>query len=702
MIYDEKIWLNWKLEKTSDGKATKIPYRPDGRKASTTDSETWSTFEQVKKVSDNFSGIGIVLEPNTGIVGLDFDHCIENGKVILKDMEDFITKAKTYVEFSPSGTGLHILFQCSERLDLKRNKHTYDKDKKLSVEIYNNGRYFTFTGNVYNGNKDLRNITADDFESLLATLGYPWNADEPKTNSQVEVKVNMDDGSLLKHIFNSKNGKKIQDLYNGNLADNNNDNSSADFALCLHLAFWTGKDRERMRKLWLGSPLGQRKKTQERRDYQDRTIENAISNTSDVYTPQMNINSGEEEEYITTKGKNPIPELILENICRVLERDEYLKEKFRLNDFSHMTETRWARNEWVNLYDGCIFEVMRYISTKYPYFSKVSKAMTTDAILSSAYRRKVNPPRDYFTSLAWDGKPRLNSWLHEVYGTPDDELHQAIGSNWIKGLVRRVMQPGCIFDEVIALESKQGWRKSTSIRELGKPWHVETTHSMDDKDFYILISQNIIVEFSEGEIFDRNSVKKIKAEVTKTEDQFRPPYERGSMKFKRSCVFAVTTNKLELKDDTGNRRWLPVQLEKIADIDWIKENRDQLYAEAFHRVIINGETTHEYPADLEMLQDSRAEWSDDDELILFWYADLTENEQNEGISISSVYAGALKGTGKPSKIDEIRIGGILRKTLKLENILKRVHGAGTRRWVPSDRTREIISKITNKFNDNVF
>lgn len=701
MIYDKKIWLNWRLEKTSDGKATKIPYQTNGKKASTTDPDTWSTFDEAKKNSGKFSGIGIVLEPATGIVGVDFDHCIENGKVILKEMEDFIEKSETYVEYSPSGTGLHILFHCPERLDLKRNKHTYDKEKKLSVEIYNNGRYFTFTGNSLKGHDVVKTITPEKFEALLAILGYPWGDKEKDLTSRAEVKVDLDDGALLRHIFNSKNGTKIKELYSGNLSDYNNDHSSADFALCLHLAFWTGKDKERMRAIWLSSPLGQRKKTQERKDYQDVTLDNAIANTSDVYSPQKYTETEEQEEYIMTRGTHPVPELILENICRVLERDEHLKNKFRLNDFSHMTETCWERTDWVNLYDGCIFEVIRYISQRYKYFSKLSKAMATDAILSVAFRRKVNPPRDYFTSLKWDGKPRLNSWLHQVYGTPDDELHQAIGSNWIKGLVKRVMQPGCIFDEVIALESKQGWRKSTSIRELGKPWHVETTHSMDDKDFYILISQNIIVEFSEGEIFDRTSVKKIKAEVTKTEDQFRPPYERGSMKFKRSCVFAVTTNKLELKDDTGNRRWLPVQLEKIADIDWIKENREQLYAEAYHRVIVNGETTHEYPSDLESLQESRAEWSDDDESILRWYADLSDEEQEDGISITQVYKGAIDQSGKMNKLDEIRIGGILRKTLKLENRSTKIHGAVVRRWKPTEKTREIIKQVTNKFHENL-
>jgi predicted P-loop ATPase len=698
MLFNKKIWVNWKMENKGDGKFTKVPYQPNGKRASSTDPSTWSTHDEVLKVSDANTGIGIVFEPESGIVGVDLDHCIEDNKIILKAMEDFIEKANTYTEYSPSKTGIHILFHCPEQLHLIANKHTYDKEKKLAAEVYNNGRYFTFTSNVYKGKEQIRSINADEFESLLKILGYPWKVPEVKYNESPKTEITLDDEQVLQKMFNSKNGEKIKNIYNGDISAHNNDQSSADFALCLHLAFWTGKNETQMERIWTSSPLGQREKTKKRKDYREYTIQNACKNTSDIYSPKSFTVQEKKEEYIMSGGERPYPQLIMENICRVIENDTHLRGKFRLNDFSHMTETCWDKREWVNLYDGCIYEIQRYISTTYPFFSKVSKTMVTDAILSVAYRHKVNPPRDYFMSLVWDGKPRLNSWLHEVYGTPDDALHQAIGSNWIKGLVKRVMQPGCIFDEVIALESKQGWRKSTSIRELGKPWHVETTHSMDDKDFYILISQNIIVEFSEGEIFDRTSVKKIKAEVTKTEDQFRPPYERGSMKFKRSCVFAVTTNKLELKDETGNRRWLPVQLEKIADIDWIKENRDQLYAEAYQRVIINGETTHEYPEELEELQDSRTEWSDDDEKVLLWYSNLDQERKDNGITVSEVWAESLNTTQytpKITKIDEIRISAILKKTLKLENVVKRVGGAVCRRWVGTEKTQNIINKIIN-------
>lgn len=688
--------MNWKLEKDKNGRITKVPYQPNGKLASSTSPKTWSTYKEVTKVREKFSGIGLVFEPETGIFGVDFDHCIEDGKIIHKGMENFLKKCETYAEYSPSKTGLHILFHCPERLDLQRNKYTFDKEKKLAVEVYNNGRYFTYTGDRYN-NKDVRTITNNEMEDLLKILGYPWkiyNDTEEKSVSNT-----LDDKQIVEKMFASKNGEQMKKLYDGDLSEYNNDYSSADFALCLTLSFWTGRDREKIRSIWLNSPLGQREKTQKRKDYQDRTIDNAISNTSDVYTPPTKYKDGKVFIMAYPKNGDPYPQLIFENICRVLETDEKLKGRFRLNDFSHMTETNWETSDWVNLYDGVIYEVQRFISVNYACFSKVSKAMTTDAVISVACRNKVNPPREYFVSLIWDGKPRLNSWLHNAYGVPDDELHQAIGSNWIKGLVKRVMRPGSQFDEVLALESPQGWRKSTSIRELGKPWHVETTHSMDDKDFYILISQNIIVEFSEGEIFDRNSVKKIKAEVTKTEDQFRPPYERGSIVFKRGCVFAVTTNKLELKDETGNRRWLPVSLEKVADIDWIKENRDQLFAEAYHRVIVNNETTHEYPAELEDLQDSRAEWDEDDETILMWYADLTEDEMEEGVSITQIYNSAFNEQGNPKKIDQIRIGSVLRRTLKLENKSVRKDGAVVRRWKPSKKTHNIVKNITNKLTN---
>ena len=709
-IKNHPIWLLWKKE-VRKGKSTKVPYLSPHKYASSTDPKTWDTYYNLKKLyfdNQSFStekGIGIVFEKSVGIIGIDFDHCVINNKID-KEILTFIKKAKTYTEYSPSGTGIHLLFRADDKITPIVNKHKFDEKK--AIEIYTEGRYFTFTENEVADSQPIRLITGDELTKLLETLGYPWgkNKNEEILIPVVQTSFNLDDEEITTKMFSSKNGDKVKRLWNGDITDYNKDYSSADHALCMHLAFWTGKTYNQIERLWLLSPLGQRKKTQEREDYRQRTVNSAITNTQDIYTPPRKIivkNENDEEidfEFILGgSSKEPYPLLIFPNILRVLRKDPYFRDTLRKNDFSHFVEFKNQKGQWEILNDDFISATREYIAENYSYFCKVSKDMTTDAILRVASDVRVNPPRDYFISLVWDGIPRINSWLHKTYGTPDDNLHQAISSNWLKGLVKRVMHPGCQFDEVLALESPQGYRKSTSLRVLGSPWHVETTHSMDNKDFYLILAQNVIVEFSEGEILDRASVNKLKAEITKTEDQLRPPYERGMVKFKRSCVFAVTTNRLELKDDTGNRRWLPVQLQKIADIDWLQENKDQLYAEAYHRVIVLGETTYEYPDSLSDLQESRQEYSDSDEKLLDYLSKFDTDSLQTGILTLDMACQAVLGDRVPiNRLDEIRIAGSLRR-MHFENERVNIDGKRVRRWVPKEKAIKNL-QIIKEHSDN--
>lgn len=698
------VWLLWKKEIRND-RPTKVPYKSSGVFGSSTDSSTWSTYYQLKEryfkttPMNGEKGIGIVFEDSANIIGVDFDHCIEDG-VLHPDVEEFVKLANTYTELSPSGTGLHLLFQKSAVIELLANKHHFDT---YAIEIYTTGRYFTFTENEHELSKPLRTVTQDEFTDLLSSLGYPWKKQEVFTPI-TPVATNLADEEVLTKMFASKNGNKIKKLWEGDLSEFNQDNSSADHALCMHLAFWTGKDTTQMERMWLSSPLGARKKTQEREDYRKRTIVNAVTNVTEVYTPPKayTYKSEDDEEeieydFLMSGGKEPYPLLIFPNITRVLRKDPYFKDKIRKNDFSHFVEAKNEQGKWEALNDDFISRTREYIAENFSCFVKVSKDMTTDAIIRVAGDNRVNPPRDYFTSLVWDNKPRLNSWIHHTYGTPDDELHQAIGSNWLKGLVKRVMQPGCQFDEVLALESAQGYRKSSSLRVLGAPWHVETTHSLDNKDFYLLLAQNVIVEFSEGEIMDRSSVNKIKAEITKTEDQLRPPYERGMVTLPRSCVFAVTTNRLELKDDTGNRRWLPVQLQKVADIDWLAENKDQLFAEAYHRVIVLGETTHEYPHQLRELQESRQEYNDIDEDIIDYILRLgLENIEAGNLTLTMVCDEVIGENH--NKLDEMRVASSLRR-LHFEDRRVYIDGKRVRRWYPTEKGEQMLTKIINAKQD---
>jgi len=133
-------WVGWKLE-LRDNKPTKIPYSQVGVMASSTDSKTWRTFDEVKGIiASKEKGIGFVFDGN-GIVGIDLDHCLTNNKIsdIFKHIPETLN---SYTEISPSGTGLHIFIRCSE-YPYTAGKH------KNNVEIYSSGRYFTVTGNVW-------------------------------------------------------------------------------------------------------------------------------------------------------------------------------------------------------------------------------------------------------------------------------------------------------------------------------------------------------------------------------------------------------------------------------------------------------------------------------------------------------------------------------------------------------------------------
>jgi hypothetical protein len=128
-------WVVWR---------NKVPYcATSQRKASSTNPSTWSSFLNCKTAHavGKFDGVGFVLNDD-GIVGLDLDDCVHDGKPSSKALA-LLNKVNTqYIEISPSGTGLRA-FGYGE---LPRGrKGTIDG---LRVEIYGNARYLTITGHA--------------------------------------------------------------------------------------------------------------------------------------------------------------------------------------------------------------------------------------------------------------------------------------------------------------------------------------------------------------------------------------------------------------------------------------------------------------------------------------------------------------------------------------------------------------------------
>ena len=315
----DKCWVNWRYKEKDDGKQTKIPYTPNGKNAKTTDPLTWSTFDDVLVARDHFDGIGIVF---TGLLlGIDIDHCIVDGN-ISSEIASFIQEAKTYTEVSPSKAGLHLYIGLTEPMVLDRNRSG-------SVECYTSGRYFTVTGDLWYSSYPLRTVTPTEALDLLNLLGYPWGekSHKPIDASSVPMQIAGDE-AVLKKMFASKNGVAIKALYNGDISKFGDDDSAADASLCAHLAFWTDGNESQIESLWLASPLGTRSKTQERKDYRERTIAFAMQEN---HTNQEEGSSPLEEENFK-KDFNGNPKKISYEIAKFLIKKHHVKtigEKIR-------------------------------------------------------------------------------------------------------------------------------------------------------------------------------------------------------------------------------------------------------------------------------------------------------------------------------------------------------------------------------------
>jgi predicted P-loop ATPase len=211
----------------------------------------------------------------------------------------------------------------------------------------------------------------------------------------------------------------------------------------------------------------------------------------------------------------------------------------------------------------------------------VSTDVAGKAVQSVAQERTFHPVKEYLSGLEWDGMPRLDNWLIEYCRAEAKHYTAAVGPRWMVSAVARIFEPGCQADSAIILEGEQGIRKSTALRVLGGEWFTDEISIIGSKDASIDTQGIWLIEISELDAFRAAEVSRIKVFMSRRWNRFRPPYGKHAIQFPRQCVFAATTNQDHyLPDETGNRRFWPVQCTAEIDIDNLAKDRDQLWAEA--------------------------------------------------------------------------------------------------------------------------
>jgi hypothetical protein len=266
-----KQFVQWKLElRGNDGKATKVPYQVDGKKADTTAPNTWSSFQTalqtLQDTPGKYSGLGFVLTLNDPFVFIDLDNCIIDGK-LTDHARKVIKRFNSYTERSQSGTGIHIFVKA--KLNGK-GKHT------KGFEVYDNSRYFAVTGDHIEGTPK----TIEDRQTEVTAL-YSWlSKDDTKLDNQpIKAEVAMEDQQIVMMASLAKNGSKFISLYEGNLQGYDS-HSEADQALCNLLAFYS-TDPDQINRIFHRSKLYREK--WDRDDYRESTIQAALQKVTVKY-----------------------------------------------------------------------------------------------------------------------------------------------------------------------------------------------------------------------------------------------------------------------------------------------------------------------------------------------------------------------------------------------------------------------------------
>jgi predicted P-loop ATPase len=322
-------------------------------------------------------------------------------------------------------------------------------------------------------------------------------------------------------------------------------------------------------------------------------------------------------------------------------------------------------------------------------------------------KNRFDPVCDYLDSLRWDGKPRIDRWLHVYCNAEDTALNRAYSRIILVAAVHRTRQPGCKFDQILVLEGIEGTNKSSAIALLAgqENFSDQTILGLDDQRQQERTRGVWLYEIADLAGMKKSEVEKVKAFASRTHDRARAAYARTVDERPRRCIFIGTTNdETYLRSQTGNRRFWPIKTGRI-DLNALQRDRDQLWAEAAHfekrgMSLVLPESLWEEASRQQEARREQDPW--EEELISVKgeiypvSSDAPGTGQEERISTKDLLWHLRKDIANATDYDTKRIGHCMRrlgwtgpKLLRIRD--KRMHEA-----ITDKRMREATDVLTDK------
>lgn len=664
-IKNLKGWVLWKLEQhPGERKPRKVPYYIDGRRrqgaqGSLADRDALASFDRACLACSKggYAGIGLALLPEWGVTAVDWDSVIDADGTLHPEVAALV--ATTYSEVSPSGRGVRAFFTGTVPANRK------DNSGSPQVEFFTSRGFVTVTGAVTDvcgmlGLEDtIAAVTPEIYDLFITRFGEGRAAQasgedvDPRTVREMLDKLDPDTnhdqwfrvGLGLHHQF----GQAGFDLWNE----------------------WSAR----------GAKYPGERVLQQRW----RSIRNDDANPVTIGTVrQFARDAGWQEDFSQEfqpivesrmMESAPFPSMMRDKQGRIEATVDNLNKALRHVGMAGMVLGYDAFRDEVmfSLDDGtnwAPFKDTDYITLRVRMercgFKTIGRELMRDVVAKVAEDNSFDSAQQWLGSLTWDGIPRIDKFFHTHFSAADTSYTSAVSSYTWTAMAGRVLDPGCQADMVPVLVGDQGIRKSTGVKAMAPAQDFFTEISLGDKedDLSRKMRGTLVAEIGELRGLHSREVEHIKQFVTRTHEVWTPKFKEFKTCFPRRLVFIGTTNQAEfLADETGNRRWLPVEVHGVK-VDLIKADCAQLWAEARDRFILEGvawsdaERLGREQHQHHMISDS---W---EPIVREWLdqvaADGVKNSERKFLRLHDVMRFALNIDVKNfARRDELRVGRVL-------------------------------------------
>ena len=207
------------------------------------------------------------------------------------------------------------------------------------------------------------------------------------------------------------------------------------------------------------------------------------------------------------------------------------------------------------------------------YVIKPTRKCDLETVLDSGYVPTFQPFLHYLNRLPpWDGQDHILAMSVSVTvkgGVEKQMLFYEYLKRWLVAMVASWIDEGEVNQAVLVLIGEQGIYKTTWFSHLLPPelrdyFRIKVNSSRVSRDDLITLSQYGLVCYEELDVMKPSDVNTMKSVVTMPSIDERKPYGHYTEHMPHVASFCGTGNNVQfLTDQTGNRRWLPFEVESI-------------------------------------------------------------------------------------------------------------------------------------------